>query len=184
MQPTNALALRVMLATGLRIDDVLSRKTEELVGDKLFFVAKKTNKSGSVKLPKAIAERLRKNSNSTWLFPSPYKGGVKHLTRQAVFKDMQNATKHLDELPHVSPHSTRKTFAVELRKNEGIEAVQVALQHSDIGTTMLYALSDLGSDREQSDRLDTEALAGLVAERVARLLLPEIRMLIDNQHLP
>ena len=179
MQPGNALALKVALRSGLRIDDVLSRTPDELVGNKLFFTAKKTGKPGEIILPRSLADALRKNANSRWLFPSPYRGGVKHLTRQAVFLDMQkSAVRCTADMPHVSPHSTRKTFAVELRKTKGFEAVQTALQHTDLATTMIYALSDYNNYKREVNQIDCEALACQVAERVAKMLLPEVRNLL------
>lgn len=180
MQNDNALAMRVMLHTGLRIDDVLNLKVENLVDNKVFFIAKKTGKSGYCTIPRSIADQLRKNANKVWLFPSPYKGGKKHKTRQAIFTDLKKSISCSDIKKHISPHSTRKTFAVELRRKKGVEEVKKALQHDDIGTTLIYALSDYD---EQKNDIDYEFLSGLIAEKIYKLLFPEIKkMLTNNLH--
>ena len=42
----------------------------------------------------------------------------------------------------VSPHSLRKVYGVREYREHGMSAAQAGLQHSDIGTTELYVLSD------------------------------------------
>ena len=179
MQYDNRLCMELMLETGLRIDDALSIKTDSLKGTTIHYTAKKTGKAGSAKISASLAKKLKKNSSKEWLFPSPYNGGKKHKTRQAVFIDLKKSMiediKMGNITSNISPHSTRKTFAVNERKKGGLERAQASLQHADISTTLLYALSDL--DMEKTGNLDVEALAGKVAERVFALIMPEIRSL-------
>ena len=145
--PSLYLPFEVALSTGLRIGDVLKIRKEDIRDGRLYYVAEKTGKSGCVALTSELADKLIKNANkSVWCFPSPKKRG-KHLTRQAAWSRLKNVAKKLGSEANVvsdgiSPHSYRKTFAVDLFKREGITAVMSALQHSNIQTTELYALSD------------------------------------------
>ena len=178
MQPANVLAIRVSLETGLRIDDVLRLKWENFgKSTKFTYFAKKTGKKGVKKVSKVLKTELfaRKVSGSDYVFPGRKRGT--HRTRQAVWKDIKKAADLMGIQLNASPHSARKTYAVELRKTEGLASVQRELQHSDMSTTMLYAFADLarGGKREptpSSDELLT--FADLVARRVVELLLPEL----------
>lgn len=178
MQPDNVLAIRVSLETGLRIDDVLRLRWENFgKSNKFTYFAKKTGKKGVKRLSKVLKNELfsRNVNGSDYVFPGRKKGT--HRTRQAVWKDIKKAADLMGVQMNASPHSARKTYAVELRKTEGLAAVQRELQHSDMNTTMLYAFADLtrGGKRETvptSDELLT--FADLVARRVVELLLPEL----------
>ena len=178
MQPDNVLAIRVSLETGLRIDDVLRLRWENFgKSTKFTYLAKKTGKKGVKKLSKVLKTELfsRNVGGSDYVFPGRKRGT--HRTRQAVWKDIKKAADLMGVSLNASPHSARKTYAVELRKTEGLASVQRELQHSDMSTTMLYAFADLAKagKREQtpsSDELLT--FADLVARRVVELLLPEL----------
>jgi integrase len=180
MQSENRLAVQVALHTGLRLGDVLKSTPADLDGVKLTYTAEKTGKQGTASLSRALADKLRKNSNKKWLFPSPYNNGEKHRHRSTVYKDFVNARKRAKIEQNVTPHSTRKTFAVETRDKKGFDEVKKALQHENIGTTMLYALSDY-KQAQNGAKIDYNVLAGKVAVEVARLLLPEIKNIIAEQ---
>ncbi len=176
----NKLAVQVSLYTGLRLGDVLKSTPQDLIGNTLYYTAEKTGKNGSAKLTRSLADKLRKNANKWWLFPSPYKRGVKHRHRSTVYKDFVDARERAKIEENVTPHSTRKTFAVELRNKKGFDEVKKALQHDSIGTTMLYALSDY-KQAQHDEKIDYNVLAGKVAVEVARLILPELRQMIAEQ---
>lgn len=142
MPRTSARALRLSLATGMRIGDVLSLKRENLVGDEVFFMAQKTGKEGRAKLPKALLRELRECAGAVWLFPSP-RDFTRPLTRQAVYIGIKRACKDLQIKGQISPHSARKIFAVCDRREHGIAHTQRALQHDRRDTTKIYAFSDL-----------------------------------------
>lgn len=163
MQRANVNALRVSLETGMRIDDVLSMRPDDLRGDSFSYVAKKTGKRGRAKLSLDLRRELSAGCGQLWVFPG--RDPNRHRTRQTVYKDVKKAAKLLGVEGQISPHSARKTFAVELRKTSGVAEVQKALQHADVETTNLYAFADLAAMSTARSH-DADQLAELIAERV------------------
>lgn len=142
MQYENALALRVSLETGLRIDDVLSLTKDNIIDGYIVTVAEKTDKKGKWKISAHLLQELMNRPGRGYIFPKR-KGKCGHRTRQAVYVDMKRALARADIEKHASPHSARKTFAVEkLKKTGDIKVVQKELQHSDSATTAIYAYAD------------------------------------------
>lgn len=93
-------------------------------------------------------------------------------SRQAVYRDLKRACDLLGVAGQVSPHTARKVYAVELRKAEGIEAVQRALQHSSRDITLPYAYADLmQSDNTGVEAAKLELLAEMIADKVLRRLV-------------
>lgn len=166
MQRANVNALRVSLETGLRIDDVLSLTPDQVRGERLKYTAKKTGKQGVARLSKQLRSELLRQSNDRWCFPGL--NPTKHRTRQAVYKDLKKACKLFGVSGQISPHSARKTFAVELRKRSGVGAVQKALQHSDAETTNLYAFADIAA---RSGLDEGERIAAIVCDRIERMFV-------------
>lgn len=137
------LPFAVALETGLRIGDIVALPSSALTGRTLKFTAAKTGKTGSATLSAGLCRRIKAGKNEKWLFPSPYRGGEKHLTRQAAWARLKTAARRANLSPQgISPHSLRKVFAVELCARQGIGAVQKALQHSRVDVTEMYALAD------------------------------------------
>lgn len=178
MQRDNVLAIRVSLETGLRIDDVLRLEWKNFTkGTQFTYFAKKTGKKGVKKLSKMLKNDLfsRNVNGSKYVFPGRKRGS--HRTRQAVWKDVKKAADLMGVEVNASPHSARKTYAVELRKSAGLPAVQRELQHSSMSTTMLYAFADLARAGKRAPTPSSDellVLADLIAKRVVELLLPEI----------
>ena len=171
----NVLALRVSLETGLRIDDVLSLRRDQLVGRTLRGVAEKTGKPYKKSISQDLANRLNVLRREGFLFPHRTKPG-EHRTRQAVWANMKKAAKVLDIELNAAPHSARKTYAVEVFKDRGLGAAQKELQHDRVSTTMLYAFSDMLSSNSTKNNksvvntTDLELFAELVAEKVVKKL--------------
>lgn len=163
MKYDNALILRTCLETGLRVGDVCALPREALQGQTILYKAQKTGKFGSVQISADLANRLRRE-HGKWLFPSP-RDLSKHRTRQAVWRDMRLACARLGVAEHATPHSARKTFAVDLYREKGLQAVQKALQHDRAETTKIYAFSDKNVEK-LVENFDFEAFAELVAEKV------------------
>ena len=140
----NALALRVSLETGLRIDDTLKLKTSDLKRSTGFYVREmKTGKRKYVKLPKTLKNVLRDVSGTEYVFPSRSRND-KHRVRQTVWRDLKRACRALDiDEKGISPHTLRKMYAVSLYEDTGcLLAVQKYLNHKFQSTTIAYALSD------------------------------------------
>ena len=147
MQYKNALALRVSLETGLRIDDVLSLRRQQLQKRTLYGIARKTKKSFRKVISQDLCTRLREIQGEYFIFEGRL-DPKKHRTRQAVWKDVKKAAKILELNGNIAPHSARKTYAVEKFHDSGISTVKRELQHNDIQTTMLYAFADYLDDVE------------------------------------
>ncbi len=172
MQYDNVLALRVALETGLRINDVLQLRWDDFKRDgKFTYIAQKTGKKGTKTISKELYKRLfARRTGQTYLFPGRKRG--RHRTRQAVWKDIKKAAAALGVSGNASPHSTRKTYAVGVRRREGVAAVQRELQHDRMDTTMLYAFSDMLTPKEARTCAATAPDAEQIALRVVELLTP------------
>lgn len=146
MKKDNAFALRLSLATGLRISDVLALKPPQAVnrGGTWYIetTAQKTGKPVCAPVSEALARGLTRRRGFAWVFPSP-KNSRKHRTRQAVWADVKAACKRLGIAENVTPHSARKIFAVGEFKKRGLQSVQDELQHDRVTTTLLYAFADV-----------------------------------------
>lgn len=142
MQAANADVCRVALATGLRVGDVVALTSDCAKQGVLRCSAAKTGKLVEIPIDSKTALLLKKNAvaGNPYCFPGRKPG--KHRTRQSVWADMNKACELLHIPLHISPHSCRKTFAVEVFHKDGLEAVKDKLQHDNVNTTLLYAFSD------------------------------------------
>lgn len=142
----NTLVLRVSLETGMRIGDILKLTPLDLRGRTLTYTAEKTGKRGKAVISQGLANRLREVSGEKYIFPK--RGDADdHRRRQTVWKDVKRAVAALRaagviDSENISPHSARKTFAVEDMERHGILHTQKALQHSNKMTTRIYTDSD------------------------------------------
>ena len=149
MMPANALAIETSLYTGLRIDDVLSLKTETVRKTARPYVRdSKTGKTHRIYLPAELRARMLAQAGRLyiWEHRTDWK---KHRTRQAVYKDMRQAAEVFERngkvQQHISPHSARKSAAVRAYKRGGLDAAQALLVHDEGHplVTLLYALADV-----------------------------------------
>ena len=146
LTPPNRLAMEISAATGLRIGDVLSLRTEQLrnASERRVSVrAQKTGKLIRVKLPVDLYERALRQAGRVWVFEGRL-DWRRPRTRQAVYKDVVRAARLFRCRAHISPHTARKAFAVAAYQRTGGNAqrVQKLLQHSSEAVTMIYALAD------------------------------------------
>lgn len=169
----NVLALRVALETGLRIDDVLSLRADQIVRRTIYGIAEKTDKPYRKTISAELAKRLGSLTPNKGGFIFPHRlDPTKHRTRQAVWSNMKKAAALMGVKLNAAPHSARKTYAVEMFKDKGLEQTQKELQHDRISTTMLYAFSDMlcGTEHKTQDIVDMDAFAEIIAEKVAKKL--------------
>ena len=141
MTPDNALAVRLSLVTGLRIGDCLKVRVGDIRGNKLHYVAEKTNKKGCATLPPGMAKVLKRNARDGEFVFAGRKPGT-HRTRQAVWSDLKKCAREIGVAENVTPHSARKGFAVESVKELPFSEVQRLLQHTSSGVTLLYTNAD------------------------------------------
>lgn len=153
----NALVIRVCLQTGLRVGDVVSIKTDTLKecsdnGYKLKITEQKTNKKRSVFLGKKLTDLLLRQAGKIYVFQGRA-GEDTHRTRQAVYKDIKRAGKLFRIKENLTPHSVRKIYAVKLYEKYGnIAKVRKALNHSNDGVTMIYALADHITEQQKGNK--------------------------------
>lgn len=151
MREEYKIILLISMETGLRISDVLSLTFEQAMGWKPV-TERKTGKTVVLCLPPylkaCIKDRMYKAGQgslkaSGLVCPRiGHDGKEKPIARSTIYRAVRRAFE--DELAHVTPHTARKIFAVELyRKTGDLKAVQEALRHDNPSTTLLYALSDV-----------------------------------------
>lgn len=143
LKPENRLACEISLFTGLRINDVLSLKTEQVRKQRFTIREQKTGKTRTIRLPKELFERAMACSGQFYVFEHRL-NGRNHRTRQAVYKDLKRAAALFCIKEQISPHSLRKVFAVEEYSKCGdLARVKKLLNHSSEAVTMLYAMAHI-----------------------------------------
>ena len=144
------LPFAVALETGLRVSDVVALTWRNIRGNRISYIAKKTRKTGEATISpelRVMLDTRRRASHSPWVFPSP-RDLNRHITRQALWRRLKTAAAIVTDADGVSPHSFRKVFGVNEYHEHGVRAVQEALQHTNIGTTEIYALADWELDAD------------------------------------
>lgn len=140
----NRLALEVSLATGLRISDVLSLRSDCLSRARTTVRERKTGKTRRIYLPKQLRDELTYIAGRYYVFEGRL-DEKKPRTRQAVYKDLKRAQGILRiKNSQISPHTARKIYAVEaLGKYGSIKRVQALLNHNSEAVTAVYAMADV-----------------------------------------
>lgn len=141
LMPANRLVARVMLATGLRVGDVLTLTPDQLRPSMAVREAK-TGKVRRVRLPDGLRQELLRQSGRRWVFEGA-RDPDKHRSRQAVWADIKRAQRACRFRANLGTHSMRKVYAVRLMaKYHDLARVQRDLQHDRSEVTALYALAD------------------------------------------
>lgn len=141
LMPENALAIECCLRYGLRIDDVLAFKRDDVKKGRFTIHEQKTGKSRRIKLCEYIQLELLNQAGPIYCFPHRNDDN-KHRTRQAVWADVKRACKMYRITANITPHSARKYYANELvARGHTLEQVQSILNHTSSEVTMLYAMS-------------------------------------------
>lgn len=141
LTPANRLVCRVAVHTGLRVGDILAIKTAQL-GRQFWITEAKTGKRRRVNLPQELVDAIKAQAGPEWAFPGA-RDASKPRTRQAVWADVKRAAKAFRMPQNVGVHSLRKRYAVEQLERSGgnYGRVQRLLNHADMATTMIYAMS-------------------------------------------
>lgn len=146
LMPVNALIVRICMATGLRISDVLELRTAELKRRQTVRESK-TGKTRRIQWPADLYEQMEKWAGKYWVFEGRT-NPKKHRQRQTVWKDIKRAEKvfkrsgALSRGQNLGTHSARKFAAVNAYQRGGMKAAQKMLNHSDPYITRIYALAD------------------------------------------
>ena len=147
LMPTNALIMRVCMATGLRVSVVLELRTHDFKRRQTVR-QKKTGKPRRIQWPIGLYEEMLQQAGRYWVFESRT-DPRKHRQRQTVWKDVKHAeavfkrSRTLRRSQNLGTHTGRKIAAVEAYHRGGMAAAQRLLSHSDPLVTRLYALSDM-----------------------------------------
>lgn len=149
----------ILKKTGLRVDDMLESLNLNWAFADLGLIVIQEKKTGKIREIEANEELLsliesyrlayginvfEKTLKMQFFVPSR-KNILTHLNRSTLFRHFQKACKkaHLDDRGYTI-HSLRKCFAVDLfRKTRSILAVQKALNHDRMETTMIYLMDAL-----------------------------------------
>ena len=164
-----ALAVRVCLETGMRVGDCVQLRQSDIKGQTVTYKAQKTGKIDKKPLTKELVRELRRYGGDDLIFASTRaKSG--HIARQTVYRGVKKAARLAGEAANVTPHTARKVYAVEKRKEVGLLETQRLLQHTNAETTALYAFADvaLGGaiSAAEFDRIIDE-----IARRTARMVV-------------
>ena len=146
LMPENRLAIKARMASGLRINDVLSLRTADMKR-RMTVREQKTQKGKRVYWPQKLYDEMMDQAGRVYVFQGRL-DARKHRTRQAVAKDLKRVAelyridgKKIAE--HISPHTARKIYAVEqAHSGATLRKVQELLNHSDEAVTMIYAMAD------------------------------------------
>lgn len=156
----NRLAVIVSIVTGLRINDVLNLRTNQ-IKERFTITEEKTLKHKLVKLPSELVDELLAIAGKIYVFENRL-DARKHRTRQAVYKDIKRASKAFRIKLNVSCHTARKIYAVKQYKRTcSLERVQELLNHSDEAVTIIYALADELTEQKRSKKLKSKNCQGL-----------------------
>lgn len=140
LMPANALIVRCMLETGLRVSDVVRLRSYQVQNCSFTVCECKTLKQRDVTISEELRAAMAAQAGALYVFEGAG-GACRHRTRQAVWADIKRASKAMRIDLNIAPHSARKTYAVELYRRTGdINIVREALNHDNIAVTVLYLL--------------------------------------------
>lgn len=165
--------VRLLVCTGARVDELMSRKRDEIVfletGGGVIEIPdhkgkraadrgrdKRVKRIGFDEIGEAVIRRLFADCDSEWLFPSPRKLG-QHMTEpKAAWEEIRR----LAGLDDVTMHDLRAVFGTTAEESMRIEEVAAQLGHADPEIT-----------RKHYIRRRNERLKQIAAQTTA--LLPE-----------
>lgn len=136
--------------TGLRYSDAIKLTPENIDGDNLHYVAKKTKKVGAIPLKSGLADRIK------WIYENQdakvsrctYNRTTRKLCMRAGIDEDVLVFKHDTEMrgpkwQFITSHSARVSTATCLsRRGVQIGDIQQLLQHSSVAITEKYIVKD------------------------------------------
>ncbi len=139
--------LELLYATGIRVTELISIKTEDVDLDYEYIKCGERNRIRIIPIgSKAVSalknyisearNKLSCSEQEHMLFLNT-KGTA--MTRQGFWKIIKSYTLKAGISPAITPHTLRHSFAIHLIENGAdIQSVQEMLGHSDISTTLFY----------------------------------------------
>lgn len=143
--------------SGLRISDILPLKVRDVKNkDYIYLRERKTDKEKrfpiNEELKGILKEYVKGKENYELLFPrSKGRGRKEHISRQRVWKILNQAAKHFGYTDNIGCHTLRKTFGYWLYKQSGgdVVSIQEILNHSDVSITKRY----IGINQDSKDKV-------------------------------
>jgi site-specific recombinase XerD len=129
--------------SGLRVSDLLNLTVEDVINGVVTIREKKTRKEKQFALSdtcmEAINEYISYSGVTTGLLFDNGRGKDKAITKQAVWKLLNQAADWCGVTENVGTHSMRKAFSYHaLRNGVDISFIMEALNHSDLTHTKRY----------------------------------------------
>jgi len=136
--------------TGLRIQDILKLKVQDVGGEHIILREMKTDKQKWLRINPALRRELKRYTEgmeqSEYLFQSR-QGRNKPLKRDMAYRILRKAAEAL-KLVDIGTHTMRKTFGYHLyRGTKDITLIQKILNHSTPEITLRY----IGMDQDTMD---------------------------------
>ena len=136
--------------TGLRYSDAIKLTPENIVGNNLHYVAKKTKKIGAIPLKKGLEERIYwiYNNQDAKVSKCTYNRTTRKLCKRAGIDEDVLVFKRDTEMrgpkwKFITSHSARVSTATCLsRRGVQISDIQQLLQHSSVAITEKYIVRD------------------------------------------
>ncbi len=151
------LIIKLLYGTGLRVNEIVSLKKEEVNFEELLIHIKlaKGKKDRLVKMPESILGELKSfidMEGGEYLFESNMGGKLTTATIRAILK---NAARKAGIKKRVYPHLLRHSFATHLlEQGTDLRVIQKLLGHSDIKTTQIYTQISQASIKNIKSPLD------------------------------
>ena len=149
--------------TGLRISDIVGLKVENVQGNEIVLIEKKTGKRQRAPINKYLRAiydvRLEGMEAGDYLFPSRKHfndGQQRHITTRAASYDMQKIAEKFDIKEPFGCHSMRKTYGYMMYKRHGVplEALREYFNHATEDVTRRYICIDEDERMEIANRFD------------------------------
>lgn len=139
--------------TGLRISDLVRLRVENVGGDSICTIEKKTRKETRLPLNATIRaiiqDRTRGLDGKALLFPSKCgdgDGNQKPITTRTAYNDMDAIRKRYGLTGKIGCHTMRKTFGYwHYKKNHDLELLRQWFNHATQSVTLRY----IGMDDEE-----------------------------------
>ncbi|MCR4787163.1 MAG: site-specific tyrosine recombinase XerD [Lachnospiraceae bacterium] len=140
--------LELLYATGIRVTELITLKTEDVNINMGYIVCRDANKERVIPFGNEAKKALTRylsgtrgamvaDPNSEFLFANC---SGQPMSRQGFWKLIKYYAKKAGIVADITPHTLRHSFAAHLVENGAdLRSVQEMLGHSDISTTQIYA---------------------------------------------